>query len=92
MKDYGVELAVKMIKHLTAEAQVPGVHLCTLNLEKSVQRVIGKLGWSLSNDAKFTNKLIAVSVPTSLHFGFHRRVLCRTCPLQVRRLRIDSQT
>lgn len=92
MKDYGVELAVKMIKHLTTEAQVPGVHLCTLNLEKSVQRVIGKLGWSLSIDTKFTNKLIAVSTSTSLHLGHRKHILCRMCLLQVRPLRIDSQT
>ena len=65
MKDYGVELAVKMIKRLTTEADIPGVHLCTLNLEKSVQRVISKLGWGFSNDSKFVNKLITVSILTS---------------------------
>ena len=49
-----------MIKRLTSEANVPGVHLCTLNLEKSVQRVLEGLGWGGST-IKITNKLIAVS-------------------------------
>ncbi|THG97685.1 hypothetical protein EW026_g4365 [Hermanssonia centrifuga] len=58
VKDYGVKLAIKMIQRLTTEAEVPGVHICTLNLEKSVQRVIEGLGWSGSS-LKYTNKLIA---------------------------------
>ena len=61
VKDYGVELAVKMIARLTTEAKISGVHLCTLNLEKSVQRVLSKLGWGFLNDSKFVNKLITVS-------------------------------
>ena len=59
MKDYGVNLAVDMIKRLTSEANIPGVHICTLNLEKSVQRVIEGLGWGGST-LKVANKLIAV--------------------------------
>lgn len=50
-----------MIRRLTKEANVPGVHLCTLNLEKSVQRVIEGLGWtSMNHTLKPSNRLIAV--------------------------------
>ncbi|KAF7799591.1 hypothetical protein EIP86_010828 [Pleurotus ostreatoroseus] len=58
IKDYGVNLAVEMIQRLTSEAKIPGVHLCTLNLEKSVQRVIEGLGWG-GGSVKIANKLIA---------------------------------
>lgn len=52
-----------MIRRLTTEAKVPGVHFSTLNLEKSVQRVIESLGWieRLPSLLKQANKLIAVS-------------------------------
>lgn len=46
VKDYGVSLAVDMIRRLVSEANVPGVHFCTLNLEKSVQRVLETLQWT----------------------------------------------
>ena len=50
-----------MIRRLTKEASVPGVHFCTLNLEKSVQRVVEGLGWTQSDiSLKPSNKLIAV--------------------------------
>ena len=55
-----MKLAIEMIKRLTTEAKVPGVHFCTLNLEKSVQRVLEGLGWGAPNFFKVTNKLIAV--------------------------------
>lgn len=61
VKDYGVKLAIDMIRRLTTEGKVPGVHFCTLNLEKSVQRVIEGLGWGRQAFTKPTNKLIAVS-------------------------------
>ncbi|KAK0211066.1 methylenetetrahydrofolate reductase-domain-containing protein [Desarmillaria ectypa] len=46
VKDYGVKLAVNMIRQLTSEGKVPGVHFSTLNLEKSVQRVLESLQWA----------------------------------------------
>ncbi|KAF7375999.1 Methylenetetrahydrofolate reductase [Mycena sanguinolenta] len=57
VKDYGVQLAVEMIKRLTTEGGIPGVHLCTLNLEKSVQRVLENLKWTGSSEIA-KNKLI----------------------------------
>lgn len=63
VKDYGVKLAVEMIHRLTREAKVPGVHFCTLNLEKSVQRVVEGLAWTNVDHAhKTSNQLIAVGI------------------------------
>ncbi|POY76656.1 putative Methylenetetrahydrofolate reductase (NAD(P)H) [Rhodotorula taiwanensis] len=44
VKTYGVELAVKMMRQLY-ENGIRGFHLCTLNLEKSVTRVLEALEW-----------------------------------------------
>ena len=44
VKDYGVNLAVQMMSRLRSEG-IMGYHLCTLNLEKSVTRVLHQLGW-----------------------------------------------
>ena len=44
MKTYGVELSVKMMRQLF-EHGIRGFHLCTLNLEKSVTRVLEALKW-----------------------------------------------
>lgn len=60
VKDYGVTLAVEMIRRLTTEGNIPGVHFCTLNLEKSVQRVLEELQWT-GLHAPVHNKLITVS-------------------------------
>ena len=59
VKDYGVTLAIKMIKRLTQDGNIPGVHFCTLNLEKSVQRDTEGLGWATSS--RVLNKLIIVN-------------------------------
>lgn len=44
MKDYGVELAAKMIQQLL-EAKITGFHICTLNLEKSVRLILERVGF-----------------------------------------------
>lgn len=59
VKDYGVCLASDMIRRLTTEGDVPGVHFCTLNLEKSVSRVLELLQWT-GAAASVHNKLITV--------------------------------
>jgi methylenetetrahydrofolate reductase (NADPH) len=64
VKDFGVKLAVDMVGRLVREAHVPGVHLCTLNLEKSVQLVLEGLNW-VHGPPEIHNKLIAVS-PSNL--------------------------
>ncbi|RDX56378.1 MTHFR-domain-containing protein [Lentinus brumalis] len=57
VKEYGVKLAVDMIRQLQAGG-IQGVHFCTLNLEKSVIRVLETLGLA-GNVSQATNKLIA---------------------------------
>ncbi len=62
VKEYGVKLAVDMIRQLQAGG-IQGVHFCTLNLEKSVIRVLETLGLA-GNVSQATNKLIAVGLST----------------------------
>ena len=72
VKDYGVKLAVAMIQRLTREAKVPGVHFCTLNLEKSVRRVVEGLKWTATDATlKIRNRLIAVSCHRAMSGGSH---------------------
>jgi hypothetical protein len=69
VKDYGVTLAVNMVRQLT-EGGVGGVHFCTLNLEKSVQRVLEWLAWADDDSLHPANKLISESVsPQTLSYG-----------------------
>ncbi|KIK69737.1 hypothetical protein GYMLUDRAFT_79816 [Collybiopsis luxurians FD-317 M1] len=63
VKDYGVELAVKMIRRITSETDVLGLHFCTLNLEKSVQRVLESLQWIGHSPQVVPNKLIEEPAP-----------------------------
>jgi len=46
VKDFGVTLAAKMISRLTTETDIKGVHFCTLNLERSVRKILEELHWS----------------------------------------------
>lgn len=60
MKDYGIKLAINMIRKL-ATGGMHGVNFCTLNLEKSVQLVLEGLQWTGHYDDHHPNKLINVS-------------------------------
>ena len=44
VKDYGVKLCTQMCEELLAAGCIPGFHFYTLNLEKSVMRIIKDLG------------------------------------------------
>ncbi|KAH9484119.1 Methylenetetrahydrofolate reductase 2 [Psilocybe cubensis] len=57
VKDYGVKLATETVRRLNFEAGIKGFHFCTLNLEKSVQRVLENLGWA-GSPFSTQNKLI----------------------------------
>ena len=59
VKDFGIELAIKMILQLTKGDDIRGVHFCTLNLERSVQKVLGGLGWT-NNGLEDKHRLIVV--------------------------------
>ncbi|KAG0235052.1 hypothetical protein BGW41_000944 [Actinomortierella wolfii] len=44
VKDYGVDLAARMITQLK-DAGIQGFHICTLNLERSVRLILEKVGF-----------------------------------------------
>ena len=54
-------LAVDMIQRLRSEAGINGFHFCTLNLEKSVQRILETLNWA-GIPTSAINKLIVVRI------------------------------
>ncbi|XP_006457951.1 hypothetical protein AGABI2DRAFT_216007 [Agaricus bisporus var. bisporus H97] len=58
VKDFGVNLAVDMIQRLVTGGEVSGVHFCTLNLEKSVQRILEDLQWTHAPN-RSPNRLIS---------------------------------
>ncbi|KAI0032200.1 methylenetetrahydrofolate reduct [Vararia minispora EC-137] len=66
VKEFGVQLSVKMVLRIAASGAVRGFHFCTLNLEKSVQRVLENVGWSPGGSCVH-NKLIAESPGSVLH-------------------------
>ncbi|KAG8899819.1 hypothetical protein FRB99_006434 [Tulasnella sp. 403] len=59
VKDYGVDLATRLVSQLTTDPElgIRGVHFCTLNLEKSVRKTLDRLGWSLESQGR-KNRLI----------------------------------
>jgi len=59
VKDLGVDVTVSIIRRLH-QSGVRGFHFCTLNLEKSVQRVLDRLGWADIPQTSH-NQLISVS-------------------------------
>jgi methylenetetrahydrofolate reductase (NADPH) len=61
VKDYGIDLAIKMVRQLRDKGKTPGFHFCTLNLEKSVRKILEGLKW-LGEVPVFTeqNRLITV--------------------------------
>ncbi|KAI0064533.1 methylenetetrahydrofolate reduct [Artomyces pyxidatus] len=68
VKDFGVSLAVRMIRRLVDEGAIQGFHFCTLNLEKSVQRILESLGWTPGlSKVQTHNKLIADTPGSVIH-------------------------
>ena len=61
VKDYGVELSTSMVRQLIDRTNsekdkykhlaLHATHFCTLNLEKSVRRILANLGWSKGLDS-----------------------------------------
>ncbi|KAF9906665.1 hypothetical protein EC991_000390 [Linnemannia zychae] len=64
VKDYGVELAAKMIKQLL-DAGITGFHICTLNLEKSVRLILERVGFV--QPASQARKLQQHNAPTHIN-------------------------
>lgn len=74
MKDYGVKLAIDMVKKIAANG-IYGVNFCTLNLEKSVQLILEGLKWIIHCDDHHSNKLINVCALALLSEGAVRAYL-----------------
>ena len=45
VKEFGIEHAWHLITQIQRESDIRGFHICTLNLENSVKRLLVKLGW-----------------------------------------------
>jgi methylenetetrahydrofolate reductase (NADPH) len=61
VKDYGIALAIDMIGRIHRDAGITGFHFCTLNLEKSLHKVLEGLGWhGQVPQPEVANKVIAV--------------------------------
>ena len=50
VKRYGAKLATDMVRKLISSDIVPGIHFCTLNLEKSVGTILENLGWTAESN------------------------------------------
>jgi len=61
VKNYGAKLATQMVQRLIDSKLVPGVHFCTLNLEKSVRTIMENLEWN------FKRPVSATSSPLGRH-------------------------
>ena len=70
VKDYGVKLAVETIRTIISNGDVKGVHFCTLNLERSVRKVLDGLGWTRESQVS-GHRLIIVRVPLDSLFRVH---------------------
>ncbi|GJJ12515.1 hypothetical protein Clacol_006758 [Clathrus columnatus] len=63
VKNYGIELSMRMIEKLRSDGEVHAFHFCTLNLEKSVRKVLEGLCWTGKDmDNLEQNKLISDNV------------------------------
>ncbi|WVQ63161.1 methylenetetrahydrofolate reductase [Kwoniella botswanensis] len=72
VKKYGAELASKMVKQILDSGLVPGIHFCTLNLEKSVRTILENLNWTANSTVNVEkspllrhNRLIEDDQPTT---------------------------
>lgn len=45
VREIGVDLAMQSMRRILAETDIRGFHICTLNLEKSVKRILEGLQW-----------------------------------------------
>ena len=77
VKDYGVSLAVDIIRRITTEAKdIRGVHFCTLNLERSVQLVLEKLRWAGGSPLLQNQVILVRPTPTNINKQKAFNILC----------------
>ncbi|SPO48687.1 related to MET12 - methylenetetrahydrofolate reductase [Moesziomyces antarcticus] len=67
VKEYGVALSIHMIGRIFLESDVRGFHLCSLNLEKSIERILDGLGWKTDVGALGEADVRLSVVPAHLH-------------------------
>jgi methylenetetrahydrofolate reductase (NADPH) len=66
VKDFGIDLASQLINRIQKETDIKGFHICTLNLENSVKRLLVKLGWVGREEVPdHEHKLLAETVPNA---------------------------
>ncbi|SPO31579.1 related to MET12 - methylenetetrahydrofolate reductase [Ustilago trichophora] len=67
VKEYGVSLSIHMIGRIFLESDVRGFHLCSLNLEKSIERILEGLGWKVDLGAQAEAEARLNGIPAHLH-------------------------
>jgi methylenetetrahydrofolate reductase (NADPH) len=67
VKEYGVALGIHMIGRIFLESDIRGFHLCSLNLEKSIERILDGLGWKTDVGALAEADVRLSAVPAHLH-------------------------
>lgn len=73
-----MKLAVEMVERIIADGDVKGVHFCTLNLERSVRKILEELRWT-KQSPDTSNRLIIVRtfiyylhIPSLVPLRIHR--------------------
>lgn len=67
VKEYGVSLGIHMIGRIFLESDIRGFHLCSLNLEKSIERILDGLGWKTDLGAQAEADARLTGIPAHIH-------------------------
>ncbi|KAJ9475873.1 Methylenetetrahydrofolate reductase 1 [Pseudozyma hubeiensis] len=67
VKEYGVSLSIHMVGRIFLETDVRGFHLCSLNLEKSIERILEGLGWKTDVGAQLEADARIKGNPAHIH-------------------------
>lgn len=67
VKEYGVSLSIHTIGRIFLETDIRGFHLCSLNLEKSIERILDGLGWKTDLGAQAEAEARRTGIPAHIH-------------------------
>lgn len=67
VKEYGVALSIHVIGRIFLESDIRGFHLCSLNLEKSIERILDGLGWKQDLGAQAEAEARRTGIPAHIH-------------------------
>lgn len=67
IKAYGVSLSIHIIGRIFLETDVRGFHLCSLNLEKSIECILEGLGWKADMGAQAESDARLTGMHAHLH-------------------------